>query len=47
MSELQKEIWNALCELSGEDVARLFTDYLGNQVLDEDFKEYLQDEGAM
>lgn len=47
MSELQKEIWNALCELSGEEVARLFTDYHGNQILDEDFKGFLEDEGVM
>lgn len=47
MDKIQKEIWNALCELTGEEVARLFTDYHGNQILDEDFKEFLEDEGVM
>ena len=47
MTELQTKIWDALCELSGEEVARLFTNYYGNQLLSEDFKEFLQDEGYM
>lgn len=47
MSELQKQIWNALCKLDGEEVARLFTDYYGLQLLDEDFKEFLEDEEVM
>ena len=45
MDEHQIEIWEALCGLSGEEVARLFTNYHGNQLLSKDFKEYLQDEG--
>lgn len=47
MSELQKQIWNALCKLSGEEVERLFTDYYGNQLLDEDFKEFIEEEGVL
>ena len=47
MDKLQLKIWNALCKLNGEEVARLFTDYYGNQLLDEDFKEFLEDEEVM
>ena len=47
MDEMQRKIWNALCNLDGEEVARLFTNYYGNQLLTEDFKEYLEKEGWM
>ncbi len=47
MTELQKKIWYRLCELDGEEVARLFTDYYGNQLLSADFKEFLEDEGVI
>ena len=47
MTELQKKIWYRLCELDGEEVARLFTNYYGNQLLTEDFKEFLEDEDVM
>ena len=47
MSDLQLEIWNELCKLSGEEVARLFTDWLGDQILDKDFRAYLVNEGYM
>lgn len=47
MTELQKKIWYKLCELDGEEVARLFTNYYGNQLLSEDFKEFLEDEGVL
>lgn len=47
MTELQKKIWNALCELEGEEVVRMFTNYYGTQLLTEDFKEFLEEEGAM
>ena len=43
----QKEIWYALCELDGEKVLNLLTDYHGLQLLSEDFKEFLEDEGVM
>ena len=47
MTELQKKIWYKLCELDGEEVARLFTNFYGNQLLSEDFKEFLEDEGVL
>lgn len=43
----QREIWEALCELSGEQVLNLLTDWHGTQLLSEDFKEFLEDEGVM
>lgn len=47
MTELQKKIWYRLCELDGEEVARLFTNFYGNQLLSEDFKEWLEEEGVI
>lgn len=47
MTELQKKIWYRLCELDGEEVARLFTNFYGNQLLSEEFKEFLEDEGVL
>jgi hypothetical protein len=47
MTELQKKIWYRLCELDGEEVARLFTNFYGNQLLSEEFKEFLEEEGVM
>ena len=45
MDEMQIEIYNALCRLSGEEVTDLFLNWLGNQVIDEDFAEFFQNEG--
>ena len=47
MTKTQREIWDKLCELDGEEVARLLTNYYGNQLLDEGFMEFLEDEGVM
>lgn len=47
LTELQKKIWYRLCELDGEEVARLFTNYYGNQLLSNDFKEFLEEEEVM
>ena len=47
MTELQKKIWYKLCELDGEEVARLFTNFYGNQLLSEEFKEFLEDEEVL
>ena len=47
MTELQKKIWYKLCELDGEEVARLFTNFYGNQLLSEEFKEWLEEEGVL
>lgn len=47
MNDMQMEMWDALCELSGEEVARLFTDYHGTCLLSEDFRTFLGEEGVM
>lgn len=47
LTELQKEIYFKLCELSGEEVINLITDWLGCHILDADFKEFLEDEGVL
>ena len=47
MTALQEEMWDTLCELSGEEVLRLLTDWHGLQLLDEGFREHLADEGVM
>ena len=45
MTDMQEMMWDVLCEMSGEDVARVFTNYYGNQLLSEDFHQFLVDEG--
>ena len=47
LDKIQREIWNKLCELSGEEVLNLITDYHGCQLLNEGFKEFLEDEGVL
>jgi hypothetical protein len=47
LDETQKAIWEALCELSGEEILNLITDWHGCYLLDEKFKEFLEDEGVM
>ena len=47
MNDTQLEMWDALCELSGEEVARLFTDYHGTCLLSDGFRAFLGDEGVM
>lgn len=47
IDKMRDEMWDALCELSGEEVARLFTDYHGMCLLDYGFREFLGDEGIM
>ena len=44
LDEIQEMIWNALIKENGETVARLFTNFYGNQLLDEEFFELLQQE---
>ena len=44
MDKIQIKIWDKLCTLDGETVARLFTDYYGNQMLTEDFSEFIEEE---
>lgn len=45
MDKIQIKIWDKLCTLDGETVARLFTNYYGNQLLTEDFSEFIEEEG--
>lgn len=45
--ERQMQVWNVLCEMDGETVARLLTGWNGMQLLDDAFREYLQDEGYL
>lgn len=40
----QQEIYNILCKLSGEEVTNTITDFLGMQVLTDDFAKHLIDE---
>ena len=47
MTDTQEKMWDVLCEMSGEDVARVFTNYYGNQLLSDDFHQYLVDESWM
>ena len=47
MNDMQMEMRDALCELSGEEAARMFTDYYGNQLLDDGFRAFLGEEGVM
>ena len=44
MSEMQMKIWDILIKLDGGTVARLFTNYYGTQLLDEDFMDFLEQE---
>lgn len=44
---MQEKMWDVLCEMSGEDVARVFTNYYGDQLLSDDFRKFLIDEGYM
>ena len=45
MTQIQRRIYSALARLGGEEVARLLTDYHGNQLLNEGFGDFLVDEG--
>lgn len=45
MDKIQIKIWDKLCTLDGETVARLFTNYYGDQLLTEDFSEFIEEEG--
>lgn len=45
MTRQQIQIWDILCEMSGEEVARAMTNYHGNRLLSSDFAEFLVDEG--
>lgn len=48
MDKRKKEMWDALCELDGETVVRLFTSYHGTaRLLDDGFRDFLQEEGYL
>ena len=47
MNDIQTEIYDALCKLSGEEVVNLLTDWHGLQLLDEELKGFLEDEGVL
>lgn len=36
MNETQEQVWDILCGMSGEEVAQLWTNIYGNQVLDDE-----------
>ena len=41
----QQEMYNILCKLSGEQVISTITDFLGMQILTDDFAKHLIDDG--
>lgn len=45
MTEKQEKMWDVLVGLEGEDVARLFTDWHGTQLLSDGFYEHMIEEG--
>lgn len=47
MLEKQERSWNCLIEQTGEQVAKLLTDYHGMQLLTDEFYEYLIEEGYL
>ncbi len=47
MTDTQKKMWDALVKMSGEDVARLFVNWCGEQILDDDFYKNMIDEGVI
>ena len=44
ISKTKQEIYNLLCKMSGTDVTNLLTDYLGMQILSDDFARFLINE---
>lgn len=47
MTDKQNLMWELLCDLDGETVARLLTDWHGMQLLDDGFYGFLIDEGYL
>lgn len=45
MNRIQIYVYDQLCNMSGEDVANAFTNFYGNQLMDESFYKFLIDEG--
>lgn len=47
MDRIQTCVYNHLCEMPGEDVVNILTDYHGTQILDEGLYKHCVDEGIM
>lgn len=47
MDRIQSCIWDKLCTMSGEEVAKTLTDWHGNQLLDTGLYKHMIDEGLM
>lgn len=47
IADSQKIVYNALLEMTAEEVVRVFIDYHGAQLLDDGFADFLIDEGYM
>jgi hypothetical protein len=47
LKDRQEEMWEALSELSGEQVLRYLTCWYGMELLDEEFYKFLVDEGVI
>ena len=46
-SDYKNEIYSLLCDLNGEQVLQLLTDYHGMQLLDDGFVDHLDSEGII
>ena len=44
-NKTQMETFNLLCNMSGEQVTNAITDFLGMQILTDEFAQHLIDEG--
>lgn len=44
-NKTQKILWTSFSSLNGEQVAKLFTDFHGMDLLNEEFLEFCRDEG--
>ena len=47
MDDIQRYVWDKLCEMPGETVAEAMCNYHGTQLIDEGFYRFLVDEGLI
>jgi hypothetical protein len=47
MNDSQEEIYNGLLELTTEEVVNAFLNWQGTQILTNDFKDFLVNEGLL
>ncbi len=47
IQEKEKELYETLCQLTGKEVLKLFTQWHGMQLLDDGFLSHVIDEGYM